>query len=83
MFRAGRCLCINPGVKAVKMADIEEVSIIDPTIGCTKVEVIVTLKANKGKRCLNPKSKQARIIQQVGYQTSKPECDLIHESSGP
>ncbi|KAM7326538.1 hypothetical protein ACRRTK_015016 [Alexandromys fortis] len=83
MFRAGRCLCIDPGVKAVRKADIERVSVIYPTSGCNKVEVIVTLKANKGERCLNPKSKQARIIQQVGYQTSKLECDLIHESSGP
>ncbi|XP_041527540.1 C-X-C motif chemokine 11 [Microtus oregoni] len=65
MFRAGRCLCIDPGVKAVRMADIERVSIIYPTRGCAKVEVIVTLKANKGETCLNPKSKQAHIIQQA------------------
>ncbi|XP_038191554.1 C-X-C motif chemokine 11 [Arvicola amphibius] len=65
MFRVGRCLCLDPGVKAVRMADIEKVSIIYPTRGCAKVEVIVTLKANKGERCLNPKSKQARIIQQA------------------
>ncbi|XP_057628885.1 C-X-C motif chemokine 11 [Chionomys nivalis] len=65
MFRAGRCLCINTGMKAVRMADIERVSVIYPTRGCAKVEVIVTLKANKGERCLNPKSKQAHIIQQA------------------
>lgn len=62
MFKAGRCLCIGPGVKAVKVADIEKVSIIHPSNNCDKTEVIVTLKAHKGRRCLNPKSKQANVI---------------------
>uniref|UniRef100_A0A8C3X3E5 C-X-C motif chemokine n=1 Tax=Catagonus wagneri TaxID=51154 RepID=A0A8C3X3E5_9CETA len=62
MFKAGRCLCIGPGVKAVKVADIEKVAIIYPSNNCDKTEVIVTLKARKGRRCLNPKSKQANVI---------------------
>ncbi|KAM9742613.1 C-X-C motif chemokine 11 isoform 1-T1 [Dama dama] len=62
MFKGGRCLCIGPGVKAVKVADIEKVSIIYPTNNCDKTEVIITLKTNKGQRCLNPKSKQAKAI---------------------
>nr|XP_055153268.1 C-X-C motif chemokine 11 isoform X1 [Symphalangus syndactylus] len=62
MFKRGRCLCIGPGVKAVKVADIEKASIIYPSNNCDKIEVIITLKENKGQRCLNPKSKQARLI---------------------
>ncbi|XP_007947222.1 C-X-C motif chemokine 11 [Orycteropus afer afer] len=62
MFKAGRCLCIGPGVKAVKVADIEKASIIYPSYNCDKLEVIIILKANKGQRCLNPKSKQANLI---------------------
>ncbi|XP_077607469.1 C-X-C motif chemokine 11 [Crocuta crocuta] len=62
MFKGGRCLCIGPGVKAVKVADIEKATIIYPSNNCDKTEVIITLKAHKGQRCLNPKSKQANII---------------------
>ncbi|XP_011821588.1 PREDICTED: C-X-C motif chemokine 11 isoform X3 [Mandrillus leucophaeus] len=65
MFKRGRCLCIGPGVKAVKVADIEKASIIYPSNNCDKIEVIITLKENKGQRCLNPKSKQARLIIKV------------------
>ncbi|XP_021505567.2 C-X-C motif chemokine 11 [Meriones unguiculatus] len=64
MFKGGRCLCIGPGAKAVRKADIERVSVIHPSNGCDKVEVIVTLKAQKGQRCLDPRSKQARLIRQ-------------------
>ncbi|XP_054446009.1 C-X-C motif chemokine 11 isoform X2 [Pteronotus mesoamericanus] len=62
MFKGGRCLCTGPGVKAVKVANIEKVSIIYPSNNCDKTEVIITLKAHKGQRCLNPKEKQASII---------------------
>ncbi|XP_004430906.1 PREDICTED: C-X-C motif chemokine 11 [Ceratotherium simum simum] len=62
MFKGGRCLCIGPGVKAVRVADIEKVSIIYQSNNCDKIEVIITLKANKGQRCLNPRSKQANVI---------------------
>ncbi|KAM9677526.1 C-X-C motif chemokine 11 [Trichechus inunguis] len=62
MFKRGRCLCIGPGVKAVRVADIEKASIIYPSYNCDKLEVIITLKANKGQRCLNPRSKQANLI---------------------
>uniref|UniRef100_A0A8C7BAX9 C-X-C motif chemokine ligand 11 n=1 Tax=Neovison vison TaxID=452646 RepID=A0A8C7BAX9_NEOVI len=56
MFKGGRCLCIGPGVKAVKVADIEKATIIYPIMN------FINLKARKGQRCLNPKSKQASII---------------------
>ncbi|KAM5159491.1 C-X-C motif chemokine 11 isoform 2-T2 [Callospermophilus lateralis] len=66
MFKGGRCLCIGPGVKAVKLTDIEKASVIYPSNSCNKIEVIITLKAHKGQRCLNPRSKQASfIIKQV------------------
>ncbi|XP_076998534.1 C-X-C motif chemokine 11 [Tamandua tetradactyla] len=62
MSKGGRCLCIGLGVTAVKMADIEKASIIYPSNNCDKIEVIITLKAHKGKRCLKPRSKQANLI---------------------
>ncbi|XP_037006126.2 C-X-C motif chemokine 11 [Artibeus jamaicensis] len=62
MFKGGRCLCIGPGVKAVKVANIEKVSVMFPSNYCNKTEVIITLKAQKKQRCLNPQSKQAIII---------------------
>ncbi|XP_004596233.1 C-X-C motif chemokine 11 [Ochotona princeps] len=66
MFRRGRCLCVGSGLNAVKMADIKEASIIFPSGSCEKIEVIVTLKAQKGQRCLNPRSRQAnRMIKQI------------------
>ncbi|XP_036056256.1 C-X-C motif chemokine 11 [Onychomys torridus] len=65
MFKRGRCLCIDPRAKAVKLAAIETVSIIYPSNSCDKVEVIITLKAHKGQICLDPKSKQARLIRQA------------------
>ncbi|XP_052054154.1 C-X-C motif chemokine 11 [Apodemus sylvaticus] len=66
MFKGGRCLCIGPGVKAIKMAAIEKASVIYPSNGCDKVEVIVTLKPpHKGQRCLDPNSKQGRFIKQT------------------
>ncbi|XP_007124491.1 C-X-C motif chemokine 11 isoform X2 [Physeter macrocephalus] len=62
MFKGGRCLCTGPGVKAVKVADIEKVSIIYPSNNCDKTEIIITLKTHKGQRCLNTNSKQAKVI---------------------
>uniref|UniRef100_A0A8D2CTW6 C-X-C motif chemokine ligand 11 n=1 Tax=Sciurus vulgaris TaxID=55149 RepID=A0A8D2CTW6_SCIVU len=62
MFKGGRCLCIGPGAKAVKLTDIEKASIIYPSNSCDKIEVIIALKAHKGQRCLNPRSKQASFI---------------------
>ncbi|XP_061047479.1 C-X-C motif chemokine 11 isoform X1 [Eubalaena glacialis] len=62
MFKGGRCLCIGPGVKAVKVADIEKVSIIYPSNNCDKTEVIITLKTHRGQKCLNTKAKQAKVI---------------------
>ncbi|XP_066137063.1 C-X-C motif chemokine 11 [Saccopteryx bilineata] len=62
MFKGGRCLCIGSGVKGVRMANIEKISVIYPSINCDKTEVIITLKAHKGQRCLNPRSKQGNYI---------------------
>ncbi|XP_030744480.1 C-X-C motif chemokine 11 isoform X2 [Echinops telfairi] len=62
MLQRGRCLCIGPGVKAVRVADIAKASIMYPSYNCDNLEVIITLKRNKGQRCLNPRSKQASLI---------------------
>nr|XP_004664870.1 C-X-C motif chemokine 11 [Jaculus jaculus] len=62
MFKGGRCLCQGPGVNAVKVTEIEKASVMYRTNSCDRVEVIITLKAQKGQRCLNPRSKQAQLI---------------------
>ncbi|XP_051026395.1 C-X-C motif chemokine 11 [Acomys russatus] len=65
MFKRGRCLCIGPGAKAVKRADMETAAILYPSNSCDRTEVIITLKANKGQRCLDPRSRQALLIRQT------------------
>nr|XP_019576069.1 PREDICTED: C-X-C motif chemokine 11 isoform X2 [Rhinolophus sinicus] len=62
MFKGERCFCISPGVKAVRVADIEKVSVFYPSNNCDKTEVIIAMKTHKRQRCLNPRSKQAHII---------------------
>ncbi|MBZ3888016.1 C-X-C motif chemokine 11, partial [Sciurus carolinensis] len=62
MFKGGRCLCIGPGAKAVKLTDIEKASIIYPSNSCDKIEVIATMKKNGEKRCLNPESKAIKNL---------------------
>lgn len=44
MFKGGRCLCIDRGAKVVKMAAIKEVSVIYPSNGCDKVEVMYVME---------------------------------------
>ncbi|XP_055967133.1 C-X-C motif chemokine 11 [Sorex fumeus] len=61
MFKGSPCYC-RKTVKAVKVTDIETISIIDPSINCDKIEMIITLKAPRRQRCLNPRSKQAKAI---------------------
>ncbi|XP_075399666.1 C-X-C motif chemokine 11 [Tenrec ecaudatus] len=62
MLHRVRCLCTGPGVKAVRVADIAKASLIYPSYDCENLEVIITLKRNKGQQCLNPRSKQASLI---------------------
>nr|XP_006133968.2 C-X-C motif chemokine 11 [Pelodiscus sinensis]WCC60350.1 CXCL11 [Pelodiscus sinensis] len=62
----GRCLCVGPGASAVHPKAIAKVEIFGQTSSCEQVEVIVTLKGNGKRRCLNNKSKQAsRMIQKL------------------
>ncbi|XP_074180912.1 C-X-C motif chemokine 11 [Rhinolophus sinicus] len=72
MFKGERCFCISPGVKAVRVADIEKVSVFYPSNNCDKTEVIIAMKTHKRQRCLNPRSKQAHIIiKAMTYSTMK------------
>ncbi|XP_049645831.1 C-X-C motif chemokine 11 [Suncus etruscus] len=68
MFKRRRCHCIDTRIKAVKKADVEKISIIDPTIDCDKTEIIITLKASKRQICLNPSSKQGKSIIKAGHE---------------
>ncbi|KAM5271766.1 LOW QUALITY PROTEIN: C-X-C motif chemokine 11 [Ctenodactylus gundi] len=61
MFK-GHCLCTGPGEKTVNVADTEKASLMYLSNRYDKIEVTITLKAHKGQRCLNSKSKQASLI---------------------
>ncbi|XP_042534223.1 C-X-C motif chemokine 11 [Dipodomys spectabilis] len=79
MFKGGRCLCLGPGAKAVKVAHIEKATIIYPSNSCYKMEVIITLKAQKGQRCLDPRSKQASFIIKQVQRKNKEEKHKVLE----
>ncbi|XP_074848136.1 C-X-C motif chemokine 11-like [Carettochelys insculpta] len=60
----GRCLCVGPGAPAILPKHIAKVEIYGQSSSCEKVEVIVTMKGSRQRKCLNSKSKQAlRLIQ--------------------
>ncbi|XP_044538341.1 C-X-C motif chemokine 11 [Gracilinanus agilis] len=62
MFRGGWCLCRSSTVNSVYRANIKEISIFFPSGSCNKMEIIITLKEGRGQTCLNPESKQAKLI---------------------
>uniref|UniRef100_A0A5F8HEY2 C-X-C motif chemokine ligand 11 n=2 Tax=Monodelphis domestica TaxID=13616 RepID=A0A5F8HEY2_MONDO len=62
MFRGGWCLCRSSTVNSVYIANIKKVSIFFPSGSCNKIEIIITLKEGMGQICLNPESKQAKLI---------------------
>ncbi|RXN34134.1 C-X-C motif chemokine 10-like protein [Labeo rohita] len=57
-----RCLCAGAGLKMVNPNLIEKVEIHPNSPSCGHVEVVVTLKNGKGRRCLNPESKFTKYI---------------------
>nr|XP_055056010.1 C-X-C motif chemokine 11-6-like [Misgurnus anguillicaudatus] len=58
----GRCLCADKGVNMVLVKNIEKVEIIPPSPSCAKQEIIVTLKNDAGRKCMNPESKFTKNI---------------------
>ncbi|XP_020844113.1 C-X-C motif chemokine 11 [Phascolarctos cinereus] len=62
MFRGSRCLCRSSRVESVNPENIKKVSIIFPSGSCDKKEIIVTLKRGMAQMCLNPESKQGKLI---------------------
>ncbi|XP_043829068.1 C-X-C motif chemokine 11 [Dromiciops gliroides] len=61
-FRGPRCFCRGSTVDSVNPAYIKKVSVFFPSGSCDKKEMIITLKRGKGQTCLNPESRQARLI---------------------
>ncbi|XP_030421093.1 C-X-C motif chemokine 11-like [Gopherus evgoodei] len=55
----GRCLCVTAGAPSIHPKHIAKVEIYGQSSSCQKIEVIVTLKESKQRKCLNSKSKQA------------------------
>ncbi|XP_026067081.1 C-X-C motif chemokine 11-1 [Carassius auratus] len=57
-----RCLCRGAGLRMVKPTLIEKIEIHPVSPSCGHVEVVVTLKNNGGRRCLNKESLFTRNI---------------------
>ncbi|XP_076126204.1 C-X-C motif chemokine 11-1-like [Alosa pseudoharengus] len=63
-FRApqGRCQCLNGLVDFIPRHNIAKLEIHPVSSSCTNLEIVVTLKANKGKKCLNPKAEYTEKV---------------------
>ncbi|XP_076126205.1 permeability factor 2-like [Alosa pseudoharengus] len=53
-----RCTCHGQRQR-VRRQLIEKVQVLPPSVSCSKLEILVTLKNNK-KACVNPKGKQGK-----------------------
>uniref|UniRef100_A0A8C2B6L8 Chemokine (C-X-C motif) ligand 11, duplicate 1 n=1 Tax=Cyprinus carpio TaxID=7962 RepID=A0A8C2B6L8_CYPCA len=56
------CLCHGAGLNMVKPKLIEKIEIHPISPSCKNLEVVVTLKNNKGRRCLNTESLFTKFI---------------------
>ncbi|XP_062400050.1 C-X-C motif chemokine 11-1-like [Sardina pilchardus] len=62
----GRCQCLNGLVDYIPRHNIAKLEILPASSSCTNLEIVVTLKANRGKKCLNPEAEYAsKIIQRT------------------
>ncbi|XP_062873895.1 C-X-C motif chemokine 11-6-like [Trichomycterus rosablanca] len=57
-----RCLCQGGMSNRVLLKRIDKVEIYPASPSCNKVEIIVTMKNDARKKCLNPESKSAQNI---------------------
>ncbi|XP_042580371.1 C-X-C motif chemokine 11-1-like isoform X2 [Cyprinus carpio] len=57
-----RCLCHGDGLNRVKPKLIEKIEIHPISPSCKNLEVVVTLKNNEGRRCLNTESLFTKFI---------------------
>uniref|UniRef100_A0A8C1M708 Chemokine interleukin-8-like domain-containing protein n=1 Tax=Cyprinus carpio TaxID=7962 RepID=A0A8C1M708_CYPCA len=57
-----RCLCHGDGLNMVKPKLIEKIEIHPISPSCKNLEVVVTLKNNEGRRCLNTESLFTKFI---------------------
>ncbi|KAF5905591.1 C-X-C motif chemokine 11-6-like, partial [Clarias magur] len=54
--RPSRCLCQGPLANVVRIQRIDKIEVYPTSASCENVEIIVTLKNDAGRKCLNPKS---------------------------
>ncbi|KAF5905592.1 C-X-C motif chemokine 11-6-like, partial [Clarias magur] len=52
-----RCLCQGPQANVVRLQRIDKIEVYPASASCDNLEIIVTLKNDGGKKCLNPNSK--------------------------
>ncbi|XP_055741892.1 C-X-C motif chemokine 11-1-like [Salvelinus fontinalis] len=65
-YSKARCLCLNGMVNHVKPLLIEKLEVYPSSHSCQNIEIIVTLKNGKGKKCLNPEAPFAKkTIQKI------------------
>ncbi|XP_012684031.2 C-X-C motif chemokine 11-6 [Clupea harengus] len=55
-----RCRCQDEGTNVIHPNRIQRLEVYPPSASCPNVEIIVTLKDNRGQKCLNPESKFAK-----------------------
>ncbi|XP_066566743.1 C-X-C motif chemokine 11-6 [Amia ocellicauda] len=55
-----RCRCADAGVDFIPPRQIEKLEMFPTTSTCERVEIVITLKDNAGKKCLNPTSNFAK-----------------------
>ncbi|XP_062399256.1 C-X-C motif chemokine 11-6-like isoform X2 [Sardina pilchardus] len=56
----GRCRCQGKGVRYVPQQKIQTLTMYTPDQSCAYIEIIVTLKGNGGKKCIDPESDIAK-----------------------
>ncbi|XP_041957031.1 C-X-C motif chemokine 11-6-like [Alosa sapidissima] len=56
----GRCRCQGKGVRFVPQQKIQTLTMYTPDQSCSNIEIIVTLKGNGGKKCIDPESDIAK-----------------------
>ncbi|XP_016042232.1 C-X-C motif chemokine 10 [Erinaceus europaeus] len=65
LSRTTRCTCISISDQPIYPKSLEKLEIIPASQTCPQVEIIATMKKNREKRCLNPKSKTVKTLLKI------------------
>ncbi|XP_016063000.1 PREDICTED: C-X-C motif chemokine 10 [Miniopterus natalensis] len=75
LSRTSRCMCIKISDQPVNLKSLEKLEMFPASQSCPHVEIIATMKKNRGKRCLNPESKaiknMLKVINKIRSQRSR------------